>query len=143
MSEDSLDVRIARQVAAREAVDPIALEPPLYEVIDLEALEALVTRRSGDLQDATNADDAEDADDGADGEDTEDAPTFAGQLSFEYCGYLVTVDDTGAVDVSPASGDGDVDAGADGDARADVGGPVTRSGDWSVGRSGARAERTR
>lgn len=38
---------IVERIATREGVDPVELEPPLYEVIDPDALDALVDGRRG------------------------------------------------------------------------------------------------
>ncbi|WP_247729512.1 HalOD1 output domain-containing protein [Halovivax limisalsi] len=71
---DSVDsppsYRIARTVAEREETDPESLDPPLFGVIDPEALDALV----------------ESADDSM-------------RLTFSYLGYTITVDGTGDVEL--------------------------------------------
>jgi len=56
-------------VAAREGVPEAELDPPLYEAIDPEALDAVFRDTSG-------------------------------RISFEYCGYRVTVDVDGTADRS-------------------------------------------
>ena len=75
MAEEPLAVRIAARIAAHEGADPTALDPPLHEVVDLEALEALFDRPVG-------------------------RPEFTGTVSFEYREYTVTVDHTDAVSVT-------------------------------------------
>lgn len=69
-------VRIVSEVAAREGVDPTELKPPLHDVIDPEALEALF----------------------------EPTPTsqrsHAGSVSFVYRGYDVTVTASGEISVT-------------------------------------------
>ncbi|ELY69701.1 HalOD1 output domain-containing protein [Natrinema versiforme] len=69
--------RIVDAVADREGVAPTALQPPLYDVIDPEALNALVSSVNGD-----------------------DADSF--RVSFEYNGYEITVGGDGDVSVSDA-----------------------------------------
>lgn len=54
---------IVSGVATREGVDPLDL-PPLYDAVDLDALEGLLATES----------------------------TFDGTITFRYCGYDVTVD---------------------------------------------------
>lgn len=66
-----LGVRIVTEVAAREGVDPTALTPPLHDVIDPDALDALFT--STPTQDR-------------DGE---------ASVSFTYNGYDITVTSDG------------------------------------------------
>ena len=81
MKED-FGTRIVTEIASLEGVDPTMLEPPLHDVIDPEALNALFapTRRS--------------------------PRTDSGQVSFTYHGYDVTVTATGSVSVTEACGDG-------------------------------------
>jgi len=62
---------VVERVADLEGVDSFRLEPPLNDVIDPDALDALFAGRS---------------------------PT-AGYVSFEYCGYTVAVQDDGNVAV--------------------------------------------
>lgn len=71
----SVTVQIVSAIAEREGVDPVAIEPPLYEVIDPDALTAI-----------TKAD-----------------PAAELTLSFTYAGYrvTVTVDGEPVVDVTP------------------------------------------
>ena len=72
-----ISIRVVQGVAAHEDVDPVDLEPPLHEVIDTDALDALF--RSPDGSSAT--------------------------VEFTYCGQHVRVDDSGRVDVTAASRD--------------------------------------
>jgi len=64
-----LCVDIVEAVAAEAGADPLALSPPLYDVVDTEALGRLV---------ASGADIT---------------------VEFDYAGYIVTVDGDGAVTV--------------------------------------------
>ena len=57
-----LTERIVGEIASREGTDPTALTPPLYSVIDPEALERLMR-----------------------------APDWDGTVEFSYLGYRVTV----------------------------------------------------
>lgn len=73
-----LGVRIVTEVAAREGVDPAALTPPLHDVIDPDALDALfastpTNRRNGQAS-----------------------------VSFTYNGYRVTVTGQGEISVTSA-----------------------------------------
>ncbi|ARS90135.1 HalOD1 output domain-containing protein [Natrarchaeobaculum aegyptiacum] len=86
-TDDAIAVRIAQQVATLEDVDPIDLEPPLYEVVDVDALEALC------------------------GGPTSHEP-FTGSVSFDYRGYTITVDHEGSIDVLATTAN-PVDAGRD------------------------------
>ncbi|WP_049928444.1 HalOD1 output domain-containing protein [Halopiger goleimassiliensis] len=67
---------IVNQVAAAEGIDPFDLEPPLGEVVDTDALDALVasTRAEADVT-----------------------------VEFVYRGRPVRVDSTGTVDVGEAT----------------------------------------
>ena len=80
--EDDFGTRIVTEIASREGVDPTMLEPPLHDVIDPEALNALFapTRRS--------------------------PRTDSGRVSFTYNGYDVTVTATGSVSITETCGDG-------------------------------------
>lgn len=70
---DELSTDVITAIADEEGVDPMDLEPPLYEVVDLDALEMLFDR---------------DAD-------------VEGRFVFSYNGYDVTVTSGGEVSVSP------------------------------------------
>ncbi|QLH80228.1 HalOD1 output domain-containing protein [Halosimplex pelagicum] len=80
---DMLSTKVSTEIAAREGVDPLQLDEPLYDVIDVGALERLV----------------ETAGRRGDGE-------F--EVEFTYYGYDVVVDGSGEVTVtggSSAAGD--------------------------------------
>lgn len=66
---------IIREIADREGVDPVDLETPLYEVVDPDALETLTVdveyRQEGSFP----------------------------PIEFAYCGYTVTIDRTGTMNV--------------------------------------------
>lgn len=66
-SSESIAIVIVRTVADAEGVDPVALEPPLHDAVDPDALESLFP-------------------DGADG-----------VVRFEYCGHEVAVSSDGVV----------------------------------------------
>ncbi|WP_174811744.1 HalOD1 output domain-containing protein [Salinadaptatus halalkaliphilus] len=76
--DEPLGVTIATQIAAQDGADPVALEPPLYDVIDIDALERLIQPES------------------------HERTSFEGIVSFEYQEYTVTVTHTGDVSVTPA-----------------------------------------
>ncbi|WP_336343504.1 HalOD1 output domain-containing protein [Halalkalicoccus ordinarius] len=63
--------RILRTIAGVEGMDPIELTPPLYSVVDPEALDAFV----------------------------ESLGERSGWIEFDYRGYQVTVDGAGGVSV--------------------------------------------
>ena len=46
----SLTVNIVTHIADREGCDPCELKPPLYETIDLDALESLFRSRHGEVR---------------------------------------------------------------------------------------------
>lgn len=75
----SLTLEIVTEVAAQHGVDPIDLEPPLDDIVDTDALEALFS-------------------DSLDGTTRE---TVA--VEFTYCGHRVVVDE-GTVHVEAADG---------------------------------------
>lgn len=70
-------LEILETVARLEGVDPVDLSTPLYEVIDGEALTRLLASNDG----------------------AGDGPAL--EVSFEYHDYLVTVDATGDLSVTP------------------------------------------
>lgn len=76
MTDDALGVQIAQQIATLEDIDPVELEPPLHDVVDVDALESLF----------------------GGGPTSHDA--FTGSVSFDYRGYTVTVDHEGTIDVT-------------------------------------------
>lgn len=61
---------VVYSVAEQEGVEPEELNPPLYDVIDPDALETVFRGSTG-------------------------------QITFEYHGYLVTVDHSGSVSLDP------------------------------------------
>lgn len=69
--------KVVRAVAAYEGVAPSEFDEPLYDVIDLEALDSLFTERPNG---ASRAD---------------------GHVAFTYGDYQVTVSSDGRVDVDP------------------------------------------
>lgn len=69
----SVSITVVRKVAAREGLSPIQLTPPLHEVVDTDALDALF--RSPDPQSDVS-------------------------LEFSYRGYRVTVEGHGNVTVT-------------------------------------------
>lgn len=69
---------IVEEVAAAEGVDPLELQPPLFEAIDTDALDSLI--------------------------DSADVHTT---LQFTYCEYKVTIDGNCNVDLDPVSGEPD------------------------------------
>ena len=71
MQSDTPSVAVVMEIAAREGADPTELAPPLNDVIDPDALDALFAR-SGPAD-------------------------VAGSVSFEYCGYRVEVRSNGRV----------------------------------------------
>lgn len=71
--EPELSVRLPEKLAAHRGVDPTELSPPVGDVIDVEALETLVTGGHGT------------------------APTT---VSFEYDALTVTVEGPGMIDIS-------------------------------------------
>ena len=74
MSEETpVSLRIVRAVATREGIDPAELQPPLHDVVDTDALEALFAD-----------------------------PERAGTVEFTYRGYDVVVESSGDVRVTDA-----------------------------------------
>ncbi|MFB6080702.1 MAG: HalOD1 output domain-containing protein [Haloferacaceae archaeon] len=67
---------VIEAVANAENVDPRELDPPLYEVIDPEALDALFAAEDG----------------------------TAPRVVFRYCGYEVTVDRDDSIRLDPRDG---------------------------------------
>lgn len=72
--EPSVSMRVIRNVAEVDDVDPVEL-PPLYEVVDADLLDGLVASTP----------------------DRADAPSLS--VTFEYCGYTVTIDGTREVSI--------------------------------------------
>lgn len=71
---------IVRQVAAHEGVDPTDLEPPLYDVVDPDALDALLDSSR------TNAE------------------SFSLCVEFDYHGYEISVQQDGEFQLTSVSG---------------------------------------
>lgn len=74
--EGEVPLRILERIANREGVTPIDMHPPLYQSIDMDALESLL--ESGDA-------------------------TLS--VSFVYRGYTVSVDGSGSVRISECPSD--------------------------------------
>lgn len=72
----SLTSRIAEKVAESEGVEPTELQPPLYEVIDPDALNAVFADAESDVS------------------------REVGRVEFTYCGYQVVVRSDGQVSVT-------------------------------------------
>ena len=72
-AKHSLSTDVIYAIAEHEGVDPLRLHPPLFEAIDLDALDALFS-----------------------GAEASPAAT----VTFSYKGYEVRVSNSGAVDVS-------------------------------------------
>lgn len=72
-----LSTKVITAVAAREGVDPLELDRPLYDVVDVSALETMVESASGR------------------------EGTF--EVTFSYHGYVVSVDATGDVAVTESA----------------------------------------
>lgn len=71
--DELMSMAVVKEVAAREGVDPVALNPSLAESIDPEALDALFPPDSDEtMKDETS-------------------------LTFTYCGYTITVTSTGRI----------------------------------------------
>lgn len=71
----SLSGAVVEAVADREGVDPANVHPPLYSVIDTDALDAIFASTHGNSRHTI------------------------GEITFQYCGYSVTVDDSGTVTI--------------------------------------------
>ena len=75
MSEGtSISVKVVEEVAAREGIDPVDLQPPLHTVVDPEALDALF-------------------------ESTSSTTRANGSIEFYYQGYKIRVDSSGEVQI--------------------------------------------
>ena len=68
--------RVVEAIAEAEGVDPVALDPPLNAVIDLDALDELFSPSGG-------------------------VPRPSGRVEFDYDDYRVAVEGGGAVTVEP------------------------------------------
>ena len=73
---ENISTRVIREIAGREGIDPIDVTPPLYEVIDPEALDSLF--HPGASSNTSN-----------------------GTIRFSYSGYRVTVQSTGHISIAP------------------------------------------
>lgn len=76
-TNESLSTKIITEVAAAKGVSPIDVQPPLYDVIDSDALDSLFADQNG--------------------------ASRVGQVSFNYAGHEVTVESSGEVDVQVAN----------------------------------------
>lgn len=74
---ESVSGEVLATVAARENTDPAELQPPLYEVIDPEALDSLFTPR------------------------TDGSVRTGGEVQFTYRGYRIRVTPSGDVRAVP------------------------------------------
>lgn len=83
---EPVSTRIVDRIAALEGADPVELRPPLYEVIDPEALDALFERPATRVRPESIS------------------------LEFEYDGYRVSVGEGGGIAVDELDA-GDSDAG--------------------------------
>lgn len=82
-------VEIVNRIAAHEDVDPLEIEPKLYDVVDTDALVALV-------------------------EGTEGRPNRERlRVNFRYCGYVVTVMGSGEITLEQTDVDGGTGAAED------------------------------
>lgn len=72
----NLSLEVIEKIAAQKGVDPIALNPPLHDIIDLEALDAIF--------DTT----------------TNGRRRGAGSVRFTYDGYEVAVFSNGDIEIS-------------------------------------------
>lgn len=65
---DSITTRVVKRIAIMEGVDPLELQPPLYSIIDIDAVEELFASVADDRSDGTIS------------------------VEFEYQGYQVTIE---------------------------------------------------
>ncbi|MFA9418170.1 HalOD1 output domain-containing protein [Natrinema sp. HArc-T2] len=73
--DEDLSMMIIELISDLEGVDPVELSPPLYSVINPEALDALFHSASSD------------------------APQTSGHVQFVYCGYEIRVQSDGEIAV--------------------------------------------
>ncbi len=71
---DEITVKVAQEVAKKEGVDPLDLQPPLYSAVDTEAMGRLFRPTSKSARDG-------------------------GGVKFEYRGHTIEVTASGDVDV--------------------------------------------
>ncbi|AHG04822.1 chemotaxis protein CheY [Halobacterium sp. DL1] len=76
---ESTSMAVVRAVAAREDVDPVELAPPLADVVDTDAVDALFASQSGPASGEVDS------------------------LTLTYRGYAITVDGSGQVDLEEQS----------------------------------------
>ncbi|WP_165872027.1 HalOD1 output domain-containing protein [Natrarchaeobius halalkaliphilus] len=93
MTHPQLCLEIAEEIASQEGVTPEALSPPLYEVVDTEALQSLF--------------------------DPNDPDRCPVSVEFTYEGYTVRIDGANDVTVTPCRSDS-VDRDGDGGLPADA-----------------------
>lgn len=70
---ESLSIRVVREIAAHDDVDPMDLSPPLFESLDPTALDALFESTPGS--------------------------TRSGRVTFSYDGKRISVDSDGEVEI--------------------------------------------
>ncbi|SDR36074.1 HalOD1 output domain-containing protein [Natronobacterium texcoconense] len=68
---------VVEEVAAAEEIEPVALDRPLYETIDPDALDNLL-----------------------------ESATRGTAVTFTYCGYAIRIDESGTVSLSSTDRDG-------------------------------------
>lgn len=79
---DSITTRVVKRIAIMEGVDPLELQPPLYSIIDIDAVEDLFASVADDRSDGTIS------------------------VEFEYQGYQVTIESDDEVYVRVKQTDG-------------------------------------
>lgn len=78
----SITTRVVKRIAIMEGVDPLELQPPLYSIIDIDAVEDLFASAADDRSDGTIS------------------------VEFEYQGYQVTIESDDEVYVRVKQTDG-------------------------------------
>lgn len=71
-----VSIRVIEKIAEREGIDPIEMRPPLYGAIDPDWLDEFPSKTTDSLEGR------------------------AGQITFTYKGYLVTVESSGHIEVT-------------------------------------------
>lgn len=79
--ERAISERLVTKVADRKDTNPMDLQPSLYEVVDLEALDTLFASRSSGMPRDTN-----------------------GRVEFTYEGLRVRVEGEGTIDINDTEG---------------------------------------
>lgn len=79
--------RLVTEIASRKSVEPASVEPPLYEVVDPDALDSLFTG-------------------------TDSTTRTKGRVKFDYAGYQVIVSADHAISLSRLATEEDVDTSA-------------------------------